>query len=132
MSSNASIVTPAQPSLLSLGLDSDPPGFEALRAREYGRLDRAGHVYLDYTGGSLYAARQLREHQALLEEGVFGNPHSSNPTSRAATEYVERARATVLRFFKADPAEYAVVFTPNASGALKHVGESYPLSLIHI
>ncbi len=100
--------------------------FEALRATEYARLDRGGHVYLDYTGGCLYAARQLREHQALLAEGVFGNPHSSNPSSRAATEGVERARAAVLRFFNADPAEYAVIFTANASGALKLVGESYP------
>ena len=100
--------------------------FDALRATEYARLDRAGHVYLDYTGGCLYAARQLREHQALLADGVFGNPHSSNPTSRAATEGVERARAAVLGFFNADPAEYAVIFTANASGALKLVGESYP------
>ncbi len=100
--------------------------FDELRAAEYARLDSAGHVYLDYTGGCLYAARQLREHQALLADGVFGNPHSSNPTSRAATEGVERARAAVLRFFNADPAEYAVIFTANASGALKLVGESYP------
>ncbi|MBL8096772.1 MAG: aminotransferase class V-fold PLP-dependent enzyme [Anaerolineales bacterium] len=100
--------------------------FDQLRATEYARLDRAGHVYLDYTGGCLYAARQLSEHQALLAEGVFGNPHSSNPTSRAATEGVESARAAVLRFFNADPAEYAVIFTANASGALKLVGESYP------
>jgi molybdenum cofactor sulfurtransferase len=26
-----------------------------LRATEYARLDKLGHVYLDYTGGSLYA-----------------------------------------------------------------------------
>jgi selenocysteine lyase/cysteine desulfurase len=38
----------------------------------------------------------------------------------------ERARAAVLAFFHADPAEYTVVFTPNASGALKLVGEAYP------
>ena len=100
--------------------------FDTLRATEYARLDRAGHVYLDYTGGCLYASRQLREHQALLADGVFGNPHSSNPTSRAATEGVERARAAVLRYFNADPSEYAVIFTANASGALKLVGESYP------
>jgi len=32
----------------------------------------------------------------------------------------------VLDFFGADPGEYEVVFTANASGALKLVGESYP------
>jgi molybdenum cofactor sulfurtransferase len=28
---------------------------DQLRATEYGRLDELGQVYLDYTGGSLYA-----------------------------------------------------------------------------
>ena len=44
----------------------------------------------------------------------------------AATELVDSARAYVLEFFNADPAEYEVIFTANASGALKLVGESYP------
>jgi selenocysteine lyase/cysteine desulfurase len=44
----------------------------------------------------------------------------------AATRLVESAREHVLRFFNADPAEYDVAFTANASGALKLVGESYP------
>ena len=100
----------------------------ALRASEYARLDAQGHVYLDYTGGGLYAESQLREHHALLRHGVFGNPHSTNPTSLAATELAERARAAILDFFNADPAEYTVVFTPNASGALKLVGEAYPFA----
>ncbi len=34
------------------------------------------HVYLDYTGGGLYAECQLREHLALLSQNIFGNPHS--------------------------------------------------------
>ena len=38
---------------------------------------------------------------------------------------LERARQAVLRFFNA-PAEYRVIFTPNATGALKLVGEAYP------
>lgn len=108
------------------------PSYEAtrkideLRASDYSRLDRTGQVYLDYTGGGLYADSQVRKHQDILLQGVFGNPHSSNPTSMAATRLVEGAREQVLRFFNADPAEYDLVFTPNASGALKLVGESYP------
>jgi selenocysteine lyase/cysteine desulfurase len=51
-----------------------------------------------------------------------------NPTSAESTRLVERGRARVLSFFRADPAEYAVVFTANASHALKLVGESYPFS----
>jgi selenocysteine lyase/cysteine desulfurase len=83
-------------------------------------------VYLDYTGGGLFSSSQLAEHAALLERGVFGNPHSSNPTSAASTELVERARAYVLEYFRASPAEYVAIFTPNATGALRLVGEAYP------
>ena len=97
-----------------------------LRASEYARLDIGGHIYLDYTGGGLYAESQLRRHNRLLSEHVFGNPHSSNPTSQASTQLVEHAREYVLKFFNADPDEYLAIFTPNASGALKLVGESYP------
>ncbi|MEP7359018.1 MAG: aminotransferase class V-fold PLP-dependent enzyme, partial [Anaerolineales bacterium] len=99
---------------------------DALRASEYARLDRQGHVYLDYTGGGLYAECQVRDHVAMLSEGVFGNPHSKNLTSMAMTERVERARAAVLEFFRASPDEYLVIFTQNATGALKLIGESYP------
>jgi selenocysteine lyase/cysteine desulfurase len=101
---------------------------DALRAAEYARLDRSGHIYLDYTGGGLYAESQLRQHHALLSDHVFGNPHSQNPTSLAMTHLVEQARAYVLEFFRASPDEYTVIFTPNASGALKLVGEAYPFA----
>jgi selenocysteine lyase/cysteine desulfurase len=101
---------------------------DALRAAEYARLDRQGHVYLDYTGGSLYAESQLRDHVTLLDSHVFGNPHSKNLASMAMTNLAEQARDYVLRFFNADPDEYLAIFTPNASGALKLVGESYPFA----
>jgi selenocysteine lyase/cysteine desulfurase len=104
----------------------DAARLDALRAHEYGRLDEQGHVYLDYTGGSLYAESQLREHLDLLRREVFGNPHSTNPTSCAATALADEARAAVLDFFNATPDDYTVIFTPNASGALKLVGEAYP------
>jgi selenocysteine lyase/cysteine desulfurase len=99
---------------------------DALRRSEYGRLDRAGHIYLDYTGGGLYADAQIRAHMRLLLGNVFGNPHSSSPTSLAMTRLIDQARTSVLGYFGASAEEYAVVFTPNASGALKLVGESYP------
>lgn len=97
-----------------------------LRATEYGRLDARYHLYLDYTGGGLYSDHQLRSHVALLAENVFGNPHSTNPSSAAMTKRVESARCAVLDYFNAAPSEYLAIFTPNASGALKLVGESYP------
>ncbi len=99
---------------------------DELRATDYARLDRQGHVYLDYTGGGLYAQSQLLQHMTLLSNGVYGNPHSKNLTSMAMTHLVEHTREHVLRYFHASPEEYVVIFTPNATGALKLVGESYP------
>jgi molybdenum cofactor sulfurtransferase len=99
---------------------------EDLRVTEYARLDQMNHVYLDYTGGGLYADSQVRAHIDLLLHNVFGNPHSTNPTSLAMTHLIEKTRAAVLEFFNAPPDEYIVIFTLNASGALKLVGESYP------
>ena len=101
---------------------------DRLRAIEYARLDAQHHVYLDYTGGGLYAECQVREHVELLCSQVFGNPHSTNPASLAMTTLVEQARRYVLNYFHASPEEYVVIFTPNASGALKLVGESYPFT----
>ncbi|GAA0567244.1 aminotransferase class V-fold PLP-dependent enzyme [Paractinoplanes ferrugineus] len=99
---------------------------DELRAREYAHLDRHGEVYLDYTGAGVYAKAQLRAHQERLESRAFGNPHSANPSSAASTELVDSARQAVLRFLNADPDEYAVIFTANASGACRLVGEAYP------
>ena len=112
-------------------LEADPSFRETaivdeMRSTEYGRIDAHGDVYLDYTGGSVYAQSQLDEHMRLLQESVYGNPHSVNPTSSASTQLVEDARAAVLRYFNADESEYECVFTPNATGALRLVGEAYP------
>lgn len=98
---------------------------DRLRATEYRRLDAAGHVYLDYTGGSLHAESQVRDHAALLNGGVFGNPHSASRTSAATTTLVERARRAVLDWFNAG-ADYTAIFTLNATGAIKHVAECFP------
>lgn len=96
-----------------------------LRRADYQRLDAHAQIYLDYTGGGLYAESQLTKHFDLLRNHVYGNPHSANPTSQAMTELVEGARRYVRQYFNAGD-DYVVIFTPNASGALKHVGESYP------
>ena len=97
-----------------------------LRASEYSYLDAGGHTYLDYTGAGLAADAQLRAHAKRLRGGCFGNPHSESPASSASTQLIEQARAAVLGYFNASAAEYAVIFTPNATGACRLVGEAYP------
>lgn len=97
---------------------------DKLRNEEFNRLDREGHVYLDYTGGSLYAASQVQKHMELLSRGVFGNPHSTNPTSQLSGKLIEETRQYIKDYFNA--ADYQLVFTANASQALKIIGEGYP------
>ncbi len=97
-----------------------------LRARAFSRLDATGTVYLDYTGGALYAESQVKKHADLLQHRVLGNPHSKSPASECATALLEETRRRVLQFFNACPDDYQVIFTANATHALKLVGESYP------
>jgi len=99
---------------------------DELRSSEYSYLDEGGHVYLDYTGAGLAARSQLAAHTTRLSSGCYGNPHSENPTSSASTLLVEQARAAVLRYFNTTADEYAVIFTPNATGACHLVAEAYP------
>jgi len=99
---------------------------DELRSSEYSYLDEGGHVYLDYTGAGLAARSQLAAHTTRLSSGCYGNPHSENPTSSASTLLVEQARAAVLRYFNTTADEYAVIFTPNATGACRLVAEAYP------
>lgn len=98
-----------------------------LRASDYTRLDGA-ETYVDYMGGSLFPEGLLRDHMSLLLESgsLFGNAHSRSESSRRSSELAYRAREAVLQFVDADKDDYAVIFTPNATGALKLVGESFP------
>ena len=102
--------------------------FDELRTKEYPLLDEQKHIYLDYTGGNLFSKGQIKKHNEILFKNVYGNPHSSNPTSRIMTDLVRSSRKRILKFFNADPNEYEAIFTKNTSEALKLVGESYPFN----
>jgi selenocysteine lyase/cysteine desulfurase len=114
--------------MLSAVVAETRTSFEALRVREFSRLDEQHHAYLDYAGSALYGDSQLRAHHALLRDGIFGNPHSDSLPSRASTDIIESARRSVLRFLDADESTHDVCFTANTSAAIKLVAESYPFS----
>jgi hypothetical protein len=61
-----------------------------------------------HAGASVYCQSQLDAIFNELRSGMFGNPHSANPSSHLSSEKVEEVRDLVLRYFKADPAEYQV------------------------
>jgi len=104
----------------------DAAWFADLRAREFARLDASGEAYLDYTGAALYGESLVRAHLEQLAGSILGNPHSQSVASLRSTEIIEDARRRTLEFFAADPGEYEVIFTANASGAFRLVGESFP------
>ena len=97
-----------------------------LRQQEFARLDATGTAYLDYAGAALYPASLVRRDAARLEHCVFGNPHSESAPSRASTTAIEEVRALTLRLLNADPADYEVVLTANASSAVRILAEAFP------
>jgi len=103
----------------------DEAWFADLRRREFGRLDRSGEAYLDYTGSALYAESHVRRHLDYLSGTVLGNPHSHSTASLRSTTIIDEARRTTLAFFSADPEEYEVVFTANATGAIRLVADGF-------
>jgi hypothetical protein len=111
--------------------DSDVRFFADLRAREFNRLDKQRLAYLDYTGSALYGSSQIRAHQQMLEQGLFGNPHSEHSASIASTDAIEGARERVLDFFGVTTATHAVCFTANATAAIGLVASGYPFSPRH-
>ncbi|KAJ3980752.1 pyridoxal phosphate-dependent transferase [Lentinula detonsa] len=89
-------------------------------------------TYVDYMGGSLYPESLIRVHTEFLASNVLGNTHSISASSQLSLKHSVEARRAVLEFFGApcgsNSDEYTVIFTPNASGALKLVGEAYQFS----
>ena len=101
-------------------------GIAALRRQEFTRLDRTGCTYLDYAGAALYPESLVRRDARRLATQVTGNPHSESAPSRKATASLDEARVLTLEVLIADSRDYEVIFTPNASGALRIVAEAFP------
>ena len=101
------------------------PDFAALRALEFSRLDAAAHAYLDYTGSALYPESLVSTHAEMLRESILGNPHADSPASLASSALIAEARAHLLGFLDADPTDYDVCFTANASAALAQVAAGF-------
>ncbi|KAI9457536.1 PLP-dependent transferase [Russula earlei] len=99
---------------------------DALRRSEYARL-APDETYVDYMGGALYPASLISVHADFLQTAVLGNTHSESPSSKLSAALTATARAAVLSFFNAPPGS-TVIFTANASAALKLVGEAFPFT----
>lgn len=82
-------------------------------------------TYLDHAGTTLYANSVIDAVHHDLKQNLYGNPHSDSPASWLSTSCVEQARHAVLEFFNADPKDFDVVFTANATAAIKLVADCF-------
>ncbi|TVY30265.1 Molybdenum cofactor sulfurase [Lachnellula hyalina] len=96
---------------------------DTIRQREYPMLKEA--TYLDHSGTTLYAKSLVESFATSMIDGLYGNPHSGSASSILSTKNIDNVRLRVLQFVKADPEEFDVVFTANATAAIKIVTEGF-------
>lgn len=96
---------------------------EGMRGIQYPMLNDA--TYLDHAGTTLYSKALMERFHTDMMGNLFGNPHSASPSSQQSTQLVEDTRLELLQFYKADPEEYDLVFTANATAAIKLVLEAF-------
>ncbi|XP_063778801.1 molybdenum cofactor sulfurase isoform X2 [Pseudophryne corroboree] len=95
-----------------------------MRKKEFSRIE--GVTYLDHLGTALFPESLLQKFMADLSGNVYGNPHSSNLSSRLTHDTIEHVRYRVLQHFNASPEDYTVIFTSGSTAALKLVAENFP------
>ncbi|KAJ1891083.1 hypothetical protein LPJ66_007122, partial [Kickxella alabastrina] len=124
----------------SLAVDDYDGRLETIRQKEYPQLfepkslkpsrgpPKLRTVYLDHTGSTLYAASHIRAVAEELLTDFPANPHSQHMGSQWTHARVEQARDRLLEFFGTTPKDYAVVFTANATGAIRLASELTPMT----
>jgi len=120
--------TPAFLSFLAKHPEYNSPFLDELRRTDFKRLDNPSRpsCYLDYTGAGLYPESLAQSFADRLVKNVYGNPHSTNPSSQLSSRANEDAKLAVLGFLDASPNVYDLIWTPNATGAIKILAEGFP------
>ncbi|KHN85419.1 Molybdenum cofactor sulfurase [Toxocara canis] len=86
---------------------------------------KSSRVYLDHAGSALASESQLAAIGRDLLQMRLSNPHSRHPTSVRTRDIIDRARNRILRHFNTTSDHFSVVFTLNATQALKMVAECF-------
>lgn len=82
-------------------------------------------MYLDHAGVTPYPKSLIEQSSKLLMQHLFGNPHSNSSSSQLSTRHIEDIRHRALRFLKADPESFDLVFVANATAGIKLVAEAF-------
>jgi molybdenum cofactor sulfurtransferase len=56
---------------------------------------------------------------------LYGNPHSTSEPARLSGQTIDSVRDEALNFFGADPEHFDLIFTANATAAIKLVADSF-------
>ncbi|KAF9160368.1 hypothetical protein DFQ26_005568 [Actinomortierella ambigua] len=97
----------------------------AIRQEQYPQIKDA--TYLDHAGATLPAQCHVQRFAADLAKNLYANPHSRSSSSQATTARVTSARRQILEHFQASTnGEWDVIFTSNATAAIRLVGEAFP------
>ena len=81
---------------------------------------RSSH-YLGYAGAPLPPPQVLYRSHRELASTCLGNPHSQSSPANAAARLTDSVRLELLHLFGASPKEYTLVFTANATDALRRI-----------
>ncbi|KAF2129235.1 molybdenum cofactor sulfurase [Dothidotthia symphoricarpi CBS 119687] len=82
-------------------------------------------TYLDHGGTTLASKSLLQSFCREMQSNLLANPHSDAANPSVSAVIVEKTRLKVLKLFNADPDHFDVVFTANATGAIKLVMEGF-------
>ncbi|KAJ2807061.1 hypothetical protein H4R21_000625, partial [Coemansia helicoidea] len=109
---------------------------DAIRRAEYpllgdppaGDSGRPATVFLDHTGSTICPASFVREQAAELLRRMPSNPHSRHAESQWTQSRIDHARDRLLAFLGTSAEKYAVVFTANATAAIRLASEIAPVT----
>lgn len=82
-------------------------------------------MYLDHGGTTIYAKSLIEQFSQNMINNLYGNPHSNSDPARLSGDVVDSTREAALAFFGADPEHFELIFTANATAAIKLVAESF-------
>ena len=86
---------------------------------EYPQLKNT--IYLDHTGATTFAKSTITNFNDDISNNLYGNPQSNSASSQATSIRIEAVRKRILKYFNANEKEYNVIFTQNATAAIKLV-----------
>ncbi|GAB1310956.1 Molybdenum cofactor sulfurase [Madurella fahalii] len=104
-----------------------PPRYErpveTIRQDEYPHMNHG--TYLDHSGTTIYARSTVERFTQKMLSGLYGNPHSANQPAKISGDMVDSIREKTLHFLGADPRHFDLIFTANATAAVKLVADCF-------